>query len=102
MYISLKKWAPQINDFSVDYLCPHIDFHRPCFFSEIKIDTIGRQRKTYPFKSMMTPYDKLKTITEVEQYLKPDITFKMLDELAMRISDNESAIQLKTERNKLW
>jgi hypothetical protein len=51
---------------------------------------------------MMTPYDKLKTITEVEQYLKPDITFKMLDELAMRISDNESAIQLKTERNKLW
>ncbi|MFT6087469.1 MAG: hypothetical protein ACJA11_002721 [Glaciecola sp.] len=36
------------------------------------------------------------------QYLKPGITFEILDELAMRISDNESATQLRTERNKLF
>jgi hypothetical protein len=36
------------------------------------------------------------------QYLKPGITFEMLDELAMRISDNESATQLRAERNKLF
>jgi hypothetical protein len=41
---------------------------------------------------MMTPYNKLKTITTAEQHLKPDITFEILDELAMRIRDNESAI----------
>ena len=49
---------------------------------------------------MMTPYDKLKSPAEAVQYLEPGITFEILDELAMRISDNESATQLQTERNK--
>ena len=97
-----QKWAPQMNDFNVNYLCPHINYHRPCFFPEIKIDAKGKQRKAYPYTSMMTPYDKLKSISEAEQYLKPSITFEILDELAMRISDNESAIQLRTERTKLF
>jgi hypothetical protein len=51
---------------------------------------------------MMTPYDKLKSLAEAVQYLKPDITFEILDELAMRISDSESATQLRTERYKLF
>jgi hypothetical protein len=51
---------------------------------------------------MMMLYDKLKSLAEAVQYLKLDITFKILDELAMRTSDNESAIQLQTERNKLF
>ena len=85
-----------------DYLYPHINFHRPCFFPEIKIDARGKQRKTYPFKSMMTPYNKLKSLADSELYLKSGITFEVLDELAMRISDNESAIQLRSERNKLF
>jgi hypothetical protein len=93
----LQKWAPQINNFNVSYFCPHINLHRPCFFPEIKIDAKGKHRKTYPFKIMMTPYDKLKSLAEAVQYLKPGITFEILDELAMRISDNESAIQLRTE-----
>ena len=58
----------------------------------------GKQRKIYPFKSMMTPYDKLKSLADSELYLKPGITFEILDELAMRISDNESTIQLRTEK----
>jgi hypothetical protein len=97
-----QKWAPQMNDFNVKYLCPHINYHRPCFFPEIKIDAKGKQRKIYPYKNMMTPYDKLKSLAEAVQYLKPGITFEILDELAMRISDNESATQLRTERNKLF
>jgi hypothetical protein len=97
-----QKWAPQMNKFNVDNLCPHINYHRPCFFPEIKIDTKGKQRKIYPYKNMMTPYDKLKSLAEAVQYLKPGITFEILDELATRISDNESAIQLRTERNKLF
>jgi hypothetical protein len=51
-----------MNDFNVNYLCPHINYHRPCFFPEIKIDAKGKQRKTYPYKNMMTPYDKLKSL----------------------------------------
>jgi hypothetical protein len=97
-----QKWAPQMKEFNVDYLCPHINYHRPCFFPEIKIDAKGKQRKIYPYKNMMTPYDKLKSLAEAVQYLKPDITFEILDELAMRISDNASGTQLRTERNKLF
>jgi hypothetical protein len=97
-----QKWAPQMNDFNVNYLCPHINYHLPCFFPEIKIDAKGKQRKAYPYKNMMTPYDKLKSLAGTGQYLKPGITFEILDELAMRISDNESVIQLRTERNKLF
>jgi hypothetical protein len=97
-----QKWAPQINNFNVSYLCPHINLHRPCFFPEIKIDAKGKHRKIYPFRNMMTPYDKLKSLADSEQYLKPGVTFEILDELAMRISDNESATQLRTERNNLF
>ena len=97
-----QKWAPQMNEFSMDYLCPHLNFHRPCFFPEMKIDAKGKQRKTYPYESMMTPYDKLKSLAGSELYLKPGITFEILDEVAMRISDNESAEQLRAERNKLF
>ena len=45
---------------------------------------------------------KLKSLTESERYLKPEMTFEILDEVAMRISDNQAAKQLRTERNKLF
>jgi hypothetical protein len=94
-----QKWAPQVNDFNVNYLCPHINHHRPCFFPVIKTDAKEKYCKTYPFKNMVTPYVKLKLLAEAVQYLKPGITFEILNELAMRISDIEFAIQLRTEWN---
>ncbi len=57
-----QKWAPQMNDFNVNYLCPLINYHRPCFFPEIKIDAKEKYCKTYPFKNMATPYVKLKLL----------------------------------------
>jgi hypothetical protein len=32
----------------------------------------------------MTPYDKLKSIENAINYLKPDITFELLDKVALR------------------
>ena len=97
-----QKWAPRINEFNVNFLYSYINFHRPCFFPEIKMDAKGKQRKTYPYENMMTPYDKLKSLARPEQYLKPKMTFEILDEVAMEFSDNEAALQLQTERNKLF
>ena len=37
---------------------------------------------------MMTPYEKLKSLPDAIQYLKPEITFQILDEFALKISDN--------------
>ena len=64
-----------VNDFCRDQLNPYINFHRPCLFAETITDAKGRQRKRYPYKLMMTPYEKLKSLPKAEQYLKPGITF---------------------------
>ena len=54
-----QKWAPLINAFNREHLVPYLNFHRPCYFAEIKIDAKGKERKFYPYRSMMTPYEKL-------------------------------------------
>lgn len=65
-----QKWANQINAFNQAYLNPHINYHRPCFFPEVIIDEKGKERKKYPYKNMMTPYDKLRSLSDVQSYLK--------------------------------
>jgi len=97
-----QKWAPEVNEFNLKFLYPYINFHRPCFFSEKATDKKGKQRKVYPAKNMMTPFDKLKSITNAENYLKPNVTFEILEKVAMEMSDNEAACLLQKERRKLF
>ena len=97
-----QKWASKMNEFNSRFLNPHLNYHRPCFFPVIKTDAKGKQKKHYPYERMMTPYDKLKVIPNAETYLKPEVTFKDLDEFSMLMSDNESARILNNERTKLF
>jgi hypothetical protein len=50
----------------------------------------------------MTPYDKLKSLPNADQYLKPGITFEQLDVIAYAISDNEAAQRLNQARVELF
>ena len=97
-----QKWAGTINEFNKRYLFPYLNYHRPCFFPETLIDEKGKQRKLYHYKDMMTPYDKLKSLTDSESCLKEGISFELLDRVAMKMSDNEAAKLLKKERQKLF
>jgi transposase InsO family protein len=97
-----QKWAPLMNEFNLKYLYPYINYHRPCFFPEIIEDDKGKQHKTYLYKNMMTPYEKLKSLPNAETYLKPSIYFEILDEQVMEMSDNDCAELLQKERNKLF
>jgi len=97
-----QKWAPEINKFNRDYLNPYINYHRPCLFSKTITDTKGKQKKVYPFEKMMTPYDKLKSLADVEQHLKPEVNLAELDEYALKMSDNEAANCLQKARQKLF
>lgn len=97
-----QKWAPEINKFNREYLNPYINYHRPCFFPETIIDAKGKQQKIYLYENMMTPYDKLKSLPNVEQYLKPEISFEVVDEYALQMSDNEAAQRLQKARQKLF
>ena len=51
---------------------------------------------------MMTPYDKFKSLPNAEQYLKPGIRLKQLDDIATTISDNDPEKQLKKAKPKLY
>lgn len=95
-------FATLVNAFCHDHLNPYINFHRPCLFAETITDAKGRQRKHYPYKMMMTPYEKLKSLPLAEQYLKHDITFQQLDAQAGEISDNEAAQRLNDARAILF
>jgi len=97
-----QRFATLVNAFCRDHLNPYINFHRPCLFAETITDAKGRQRKRYPYKLMMTPYEKLKSLPEAEQYLKPGITFAALDAQAAAISDNEAAQRLNEARAVLF
>ncbi|MDQ7072913.1 MAG: hypothetical protein Q9N32_04700 [Gammaproteobacteria bacterium] len=50
----------------------------------------------------MTPYQKLKSLPNAKNYLKPGVTFEILDKLSMEMSDNEAAEKLQKERRKLF
>lgn len=97
-----QRFATPVNEFCRDYLNPYINFHRPCLFAETIADAKGRQRKRYPYKLMMTPYEKLKSLPLAEQFLKPGISFQQLDAHASAMSDNEAAVRLNNARAILF
>jgi len=97
-----QKHAPLINRFLTDYLNPYINYHRPCFFPETITDHRGKQIRRYPYDKMMTPYDKLKSLPDPQTFLKSFVSFDQLDEIAAKISDNESAKRMNNARINLF
>ena len=97
-----QRFAPLVNDFCRQHLNPYINFHRPCLFAQTITDKKGRQRKRYPYSLMMTPYEKLKSLPNAEQYLKPSVSFPQLDALAAAISDNDAAKHLNDAKTRLF
>jgi len=97
-----QKYAQEVNQFNQNYLNPYINFHRPCFFPEVEVNDKGKQIKKYPYKSMMTPYDKLKSIDNVQNYLKVGVTFEIMDKIAFAMTDKQSAEKLQKARQSLF
>ena len=94
--------ASLVNAFCVEFLNPYVNFHRPCFFPETITDAKGKDRKKYRYESMMTPYEKFKSIPEAGQYLKDGVTLEQLDAQAAKMSDNAAALELCNARKKLF
>lgn len=93
-------WAPLINEFNRQYVNVYLNYHRPCGFAEIKIDEKGKQKKKYT--SWMTPYEKLKSLGQPEQYLKTAIIFEGLDRIAGTKSDNEFAQEMQQAKVEVF
>jgi hypothetical protein len=85
----------------------YLNDHRPCQTPRCalpteSIDAKGKRRKHYRYQDLMTPYDKLKSLPQAAQYLKPGITFECLDAIANQCSDNEAARRLNQARAELF
>ena len=97
-----QHFASQVNTFTVEVLSPYLNFHRPCHFPSEYPDKKGKIRKRYCYQDMMTPYEKFRSLPEVEAYLKPGITLKKLDAFAAQCSDNDAAQLLNEARAELF
>jgi len=94
--------AELLNGYHRDYLNPYINFHRPCFFPVSVIDHKGKIRKTYPYEKVRTPYERLKSLPQVESYLRPGVTFEKLETIANNMSDNQFAERMLKARSNLF
>lgn len=95
-------YADPVNQFAVEVLSPYLNFHRPCFFPATTTDAKGRERKCYPYENLMTPYEKLRSLTQADTFLKPGISFEQLDAIAFAQSDNTAARRLQRARAALF
>ena len=50
---------------------------------------------------MRTPYEKLKSLENAEQYLKPNLSYGQLDKIARKMSDTECARKVTAARGQL-
>ncbi|QJD31248.1 integrase [Methylococcus geothermalis] len=94
--------ASLVNAFTVEVLSPYLNFHRPCHFPTEYVDKKGRMRKRYRYEDMMTPYEKLRSLPEVQRFLKPGLTLEKLETIAFACSDNEAAQHLNQARATLF
>jgi len=98
-----QRHAAAINEFLKEHFIPYINYHRPCHYPVIVIDEkTGKQRKSYPYANMLTPYDKLKSLPKAEQYLKLGVSFIELDIISQKDTDLAAARKAKLAREKLF
>jgi len=100
-YIHIPRGKANIvNKFYQDWFNDYLNYHRPCAFPKIKTDKKGKEKRSYPHDMYMTPYAKLKSLENAEQYLKSDITFEILGEIAYAMSHTDYAIQMQEAKQK--
>lgn len=95
-----KKYADEIDKFYQKYFNVFLNYHRVCSFATDHVDKRGKICKKY--ETYLTPYDKLKLLRNSKKYLKDNISFEKLDEIAYVKSDIEFAKKVKKEKIKLF
>jgi hypothetical protein len=97
--------ASQAEDWQRFYTAsfnPYLNFHRPCGFARITIDQRGKRQRRYPLDQYRTPYEKLLSVPDGEQYLKPGITSQLLCQQAARWNDTQAAQQMQKAKASLF
>jgi transposase InsO family protein len=96
-----SEHAERLQKFYTAHLNRHLNFHRPCGFATVSLDARGKRKREYKLADYATPYEKLKSLPEVERNLKPGISLAQLERTAGLMSDTESARRLGVAKARL-
>jgi hypothetical protein len=96
-----RRHADQFEQFCRRWLNPYLNFHRPCGFAQLNVDQRGRRKRVYRQQDYATPYEKLRSLTDWEQYLKSGVRPEQLERQARKQSDTEAAQAMQTAKQKL-
>lgn len=94
-----KKNAGAIEKFYETYFNPYLCYHRICAYATDYADKRGKIRKKYEMHT--TPYERLKSLPNAEQYLKLGVSFEQLDKIAYAQSDNEFAEKMEKVKKEV-
>jgi len=95
-----QSMCNEINNYYENFFNLYLNYHRPCGYPTVKIDTKGKKKKVYD--NYQVPYEFLKSLPNAEKYLKPGITFDKLDIIAYLMSDNDFAGIMREKEGKLF
>lgn len=102
-YIHIPQtFAQKINAWCHDWFNPYLNYHRPCGYSKRIVDQKGKEKLIYPREDYETPFEKLKSLPDYEQYLKPETNIAKLNEIAYGVSDTEFAEAMNKDKAKLF
>jgi transposase InsO family protein len=96
-----SQHAEAVQKFHTAQLNPYLNFHRPSGFATVSVDARGKRRRIYRAADYATPYEKLKSLPAASKYLKPGVSFALLDQVAQTMSDTESAKKMGRAKTEL-
>jgi hypothetical protein len=95
------EYAQAFQRFYTAWMNPYLNFHRPCGFATVRTDVRGRCKRSYPHQDYQTPFEKLSSLPDWQQYLKPGISPADLQRRAQKMSDTEAARQMQKAKLEL-
>ena len=93
--------AEAVQKFYTAEFNSYLNFHRPCGFATVSLDSRGKRIRRYKREDYATPYEKLKSLKEAEKYLKSNLSFGQLDKTALKMSDTECARKMSAVKAEL-
>jgi hypothetical protein len=92
-----SRHAEALQKFVTAHFNPYVNYHRPCSFANVK-PALDGSRRTCRAEVYLTPYEKLLSLPNWQEYLKPGVTPLLLQRRASRVSDTESAQQMQSAK----
>ena len=94
-------WRRRLTNGTKTIFVPYLNYHRPSGFRSETVAKSGKVKHAYKADDYQIPYEKLKSLPNAKQYLRPGLTFAKLDKIAYIMDDNAAAEAAKKAKAKL-